>query len=222
LDVGDDVVVFRAMEVGFNGGHSAAMTLSVTAAGGLADSGCTNNRTNGGGGEHVAVHVTAFDLCHHPYTRPNADELVAKFANRFTLICGDSQHTLPDFLRPGATFQDAELESDHDPRPAQATVSWAHGGFDFAFVDGLHTYEGALSDLCQAWRLASEGATVVVDDCDMLAVADAWATVVKAGAVRPRRSGVGWQGICIGRWSRPPPPPEEMAALFIRMGSGSF
>ena len=194
------------MEVGFNGGHSAAITLSAIEAG--RPSNYAHERME----EEVVIHLTAFDICDHSYTRPNAEMLMAKYPNRLALICGDSQQTLPTFRRPVAVDQDvAELTRDSITVPE--VPKWAPGGFNFAFVDGLHTYQGALSDLCQAWRLAAQGATVVVDDCDQDAVADAWVTMVNAGAVWMHRPGIGWRGLCVGRWSRPPPPPEEMAAI---------
>ena len=205
LPVGEDPVIFRAMEVGFNGGHSAAITLSATEAGKF------SNYASERMSEEVEIHLTAFDICDHIYTRPNADVLMAKYPNRFNLVCGDSQQTLPTIRRPQALAHSA-TESVHGSQAVPGELKWASGGFNFAFVDGLHTFEGALSDLCQAWRLAAEGATVVVDDCDLHEVANAWAVMVNAGAVWMHRPGIGWRGLCVGRWLRPPPPPEELAA----------
>jgi hypothetical protein len=189
------------MEVGFNGGHSAAITLSITSPGGLADdfrSKIPNSKRVDIPTESVFVRLTAFDLCEHAYTKPNAEVLVTKFPGRFALVCGDSRISLVDFPRPREVYFETIQGAVNVSR-------WASGGgvFNLAFVDGLHVYEAALSDLRQSWRLSAQGNTVIVDDCDNYEVASAWATVVSSGAVIPRRPGIGWHGLCIGRWAFP-------------------
>ena len=98
-------------------------------------------------------------------------------ADRFAAVCGDSRETLAAY--------------EHAPGDAP---------FDWAFVDGLHTLEGARSDLRHARRLSAAGATVVLDDCNG-AVRDAWTAEVEEGHIVEHHRGLGWHGMCIGRFA---------------------
>ena len=44
---------------------------------------------------------------------------------------------------------------------------YAHDSIDAAFIDGDHSYEGALGDLQAVWPKLKNGATVVVHDTNM-------------------------------------------------------
>lgn len=123
---------FKALEIGFNGGHSAAMLLSLTV---------PQKQSS----VPSLVHLDAFDLCQHVYTKNAARIIDEAFPNHFKLTCGDSGVTLWDKVN-----QQSDARDDL---------------YDFSFVDGSHYKEGALSDLRAARLLSKKGSIVVVDDC---------------------------------------------------------
>ena len=149
----------RALEVGFNSGHSAAMLLSVAP---------------------PDASLVAYDLCEHAYSAAARDAVAESFAGRFEIVCGDSTATLATAAAAAARAPSAAIP------------------FDFVFVDGGHSLEVASADLRHVVRLARRGAKLVVDDCDLLDVHDAWRAAVDAGLVMEHYRGVSWNGLCIG------------------------
>jgi len=191
------VLRFRALEVGFNGGHSAALLLSSTSNDGGDDDeggvrGAGSRQTLGSvpksplrpHASRAEVSLSAFDLCAHAYTLPAAKHLNKVFPGRLDLTCGDSQVTLWDLVNHQANVTEPRADL-----------------FDFAFVDGLHTTETTLSDLRAARQLSRRGATVVLDDCPSPPVLSAWAQLVREGLISPKHPGICWRGMCIGTFA---------------------
>lgn len=118
--------------------------------------------------------ISAFDLCDHAYAEPNAALLARHFPGRVTLACGDSQDTLP------AQARDSNVAA--------------------IFIDGGHLYEVAFHDLVNGREISRAGALVVVDDCDDADVGAAFALAERLGVLRGVRRGLGWTGLCVGRY----------------------
>lgn len=47
---------------------------------------------------------------------------------------------------------------------ALAEMIWSKYEFDFIYVDGVHSAEGALTDACMAWGLLKQGGVMLFDD----------------------------------------------------------
>lgn len=97
----------RALEVGFNAGHSAALMLAV----------------------NPLLSVHAIDICRHAYTEPCAALLGKKFGTRFGFGKGDSKSVLAqldlkqfDFVHIGGGHDARTAKSDVDLFCARATV----------------------------------------------------------------------------------------------------
>ncbi len=71
----------NVMEIGFNGGHSANLFLSL----------------------NPEIKVTSFDLGEHSYVHDAKEYIDIKYPSRHTLILGDSRLTLPKFIRMNST-----------------------------------------------------------------------------------------------------------------------
>ncbi|KAG9405947.1 hypothetical protein AC1031_003869 [Aphanomyces cochlioides] len=89
----------RAMQVGFNAGHSA-MTLL---------------RAN------PKMHLTSFDVAFHPYVFASAAFLDVVFPGRHTLIPGDSTISIPDF-ESDTTFDFIFIDGGHSYEVASADL----------------------------------------------------------------------------------------------------
>merc|ERR1719401_2889820 len=89
---------------------------------------------------HPKLHMIAFDLCEHSYTRPCFEALSAIFPGRLELVVGRSQKSLPLWVKS------SNIRAD------------------LFHIDGDHSPEGALTDLEQAHAAARPGAWVVFDD----------------------------------------------------------
>ncbi len=145
----------RIAEIGFNAGQSSAIYLSL----------------------FPSIHVTAFDICQHEYTRGAAEALSQKYG-RLELVCGDSLQTLPGYWA--------------------GNDGSGKDNFDFVMVDGNHEYEWALGDIKNACRAMGKGGKVMVDDCDHQMVRLAWMQAVKEGTVMEWHKGVCWIDLCTG------------------------
>lgn len=124
----------RVAEIGFNAGVSALTMLEA----------------------NPALELISFDLGKWPTVGISGAYLKAQYGDRFKLILGDSQETLPAFY------------------PGMAP-------FDFVFVDGGHDYDVAFSDLV---NVAPHSKIVVIDDLNMPGVRKAWNQAVAAGIVK--------------------------------------
>lgn len=212
----------RMLEVGMNGGHSAAMVLAIS----NGKAGC---RVGGdSNAASVETRVVAFDICRYAYTRSAAEYLngtASGFHGRLDLKCGDSQETLPRFAavfrekrdqrqQQNCSFQEQEQQQlrtskngscEDDGRDSRSVDDEddeeSEPRFSFAFIDGLHTYDATLSDLRASRAVSAPGAVVVLDDCDHGDVAAAWDVFVAEGGATPQRQGVCWRGMCIGRFT---------------------
>jgi predicted O-methyltransferase YrrM len=86
------------------------------------------------------ANIVSFDLGEHHYVIDGKQFIDLKFPKRHTLILGDSHNTIPSFKK------------------------MSNIQFDFLFIDGDHSYEGALQDLLDCQALAEPNAVVVFDD----------------------------------------------------------
>ena len=163
-------------EIGFNAGHSAAVWLMA-------------NRN---------ISLLSFDMCSHPYTRPNFDMLVGSAVgkSRATLICGDSRETLPAYIARQAN-------------PPEVLCDIVH-------VDGGHEGDVPEMDLRHMRRLSHNHTVLLMDDlaCDApscKAPKEAWAQLIADGwlaedacvQLSKRR------GFCQGRYLDVPTPPDQ-------------
>lgn len=134
--------------------------------------------------------IHSFDICQHKYTLPNYDFLLERFKARaddgqrprLSLSCGDSREILVG-------------NNAGDLVKVKA---------DAVRVDGGHTLEVAASDILNAQRLAKPGALLLLDDCTFPEVWEAWQVAVDLGVVVPEHAGLGWRGMCIGRFTNNP------------------
>lgn len=92
----------RAMEIGFNAGHSAEVMLK-------------NNRT---------LTLTSFDLGGHEYVAHAGEFINAYYPNRHTLILGDSTKTIPAFIENNKSvkFDFIFIDGGHDYVIAKADM----------------------------------------------------------------------------------------------------
>ena len=72
--------------------------------------------------------------------------------------------------------------------------------FSLVFVDGNHSYHAALTDLEASRSVSAAGAMVLMDDCDDPEVSHAWRVFIAHGGAVEHRRGLGWGGMCIGRF----------------------
>ncbi len=89
---------------------------------------------------NTLANVTSFDLGEHHYVIDGKRFIDSKYPGRHMLILGDSHKTIPEFK------------------------SFTNKKFDFLFVDGDHSYDGALKDLMDCRDLASPNAVLAFDD----------------------------------------------------------
>lgn len=89
---------------------------------------------------HSLANVVSFDLGFHHYVIDGKQYIDGKFPGRHTLILGDSHRTIPTFKE------------------------FSNKKFDFLFIDGDHSFEGALKDLMDCQNLATPNAVIAFDD----------------------------------------------------------
>ncbi|WP_175478910.1 class I SAM-dependent methyltransferase [Rubrimonas cliftonensis] len=93
----------QGIEIGFNGGHSALMALSL----------------------NPELRLTAVDIGHHPYTALAARFLKRLFPERFRFVEGDSREVVPALRLAlvGARFDFAHIDGGHTPEICRADIS---------------------------------------------------------------------------------------------------
>jgi predicted O-methyltransferase YrrM len=79
--IGNEPNIKNIMEIGFNGGHSANLFLSL----------------------NPDIKVTSFDLGEHSYVYPAKEWIDNKYPSRHNLILGDSRSSIPTFIRKNPT-----------------------------------------------------------------------------------------------------------------------
>jgi len=85
--------------------------------------------------------VWSFDLGQYTYVLTGKSYIDHKYPKRHTLTIGDSKSTIPTF---SDNFEDMK--------------------FDCIFIDGDHSYEGAMADLMNCKRLAHKDTILIMDD----------------------------------------------------------
>lgn len=100
------------------------------------------------------VRYVGFDLGEHAYAHSAQRFLKSLFGDLIQVVWGDSERTLTDFRT-------------------------ANPGFvcDLAMVDGLHTYDAALTDSLNFLPLTRAGSVLAMDDMGMPELRRAWAEV---------------------------------------------
>lgn len=109
----------NVMEIGFNAGHSAEIFLS----------------------SNSDISLTSFDLGDHHYVKIGKEFIDKNYPNRHTLILGDSNITVPEFI-------------NNNPNTK----------FDLIFIDGGHEYTTAINDIINCKNLAHSNTIVIMDD----------------------------------------------------------
>ena len=135
------------------------------------------------------LQTRSFDIFGHEYARPKFALLEERVGRgRASLTCGDSRVTLPSAGVGSATLE---------------------GLADVVRIDGGHTLEVAAADLLNGRRLAKPRALVLLDDCTFAEVHEAWRVALDLGVVAPLREGLGWKGMCVGRYIPEAPAPSS-------------
>tara|TARA_B110000483_G_scaffold115862_1_gene140532 strand:+ start:511 stop:1128 length:618 start_codon:yes stop_codon:yes gene_type:complete len=114
----ENLGITNVLEIGFNVGHSADVFLN-------------NNKK---------IHMFSFDIGEHAHVALGKKYIDETYPHRHTLIIGDSQMTIPKFVK------DFKLK------------------FDVIFIDGGHEYQVVHADLENCRELAHNGTVVIIDD----------------------------------------------------------
>lgn len=128
------------LEIGLNAGHSALLALA------------------------QGVEYHGIDNCKHPYTRPAAEFLKAKFGSRFHFYEGDSQKLLPDM-----------------------PVSYPRLRFDLFHIDGNHAVSSVKADIDHCMRMALKNAWMIIDDTDLEAVEQLHRDLMREGRLKDEK-----------------------------------
>lgn len=108
------------LEIGFNAGHSCLLYL------------IANPNSS----------ITVFDLCYHKYTIPCFEYLQNKFPGRLSIIKGNSNETLPNYIHDNPNVK-----------------------FDLIHIDGGHEKTIAHNDFLNSYKVASN--LIIWDDTQM-------------------------------------------------------
>jgi hypothetical protein len=104
------------MEIGFNAGHSSAFVLSL-----LPD-----------------VRVDSYDICFHPYTKPNSLKVKKKFGKRFDFFQTDSRDIKPEVVAKNK-YDILFVDGNHKLDFVENDFNIAFGAkIPFMVVDDLH------------------------------------------------------------------------------------
>jgi hypothetical protein len=116
---------------------------------------------------------------------------------------------------------DEKVGVDPDPRARNAThrmtsdqffATYRGGGFDVAFIDGLHEEEQALRDLRNVWGVLRPHGMVVLHDCNPL-------TELAQGGI-PIKRACKWNGTVWRAWVRALGMPEWAHGMCVEMDEG--
>lgn len=96
----NDKSIIHAMEIGFNGGHSAELFLS-------------SNKN---------LKLVSFDLGIHDYVKDGKKFIDKTFPNRHELILGNSLKTIPEYIKKNIKFDLIFIDGGHDFKIANSDL----------------------------------------------------------------------------------------------------
>lgn len=99
--------------------------------------------------------IYAFDICYHSYVKPCVKYLNKMFNNRIVLIEGNSLETIPQ---------------------ADKKLSF---GIDIYHIDGCHNENVMIKDMENCYKLAKDGAYLILDDTDQEPISRCYKTYIK-------------------------------------------
>ena len=140
--------------------------------------------------EGLNTTLKTFDVFRLPYSNASRYHIDRLYPGRVTFYKGRSAETVPRYIR--------DVRAGVEPL------------CDVWFVDGDHGHTAPLQDLRNALQAASDGATIIADDCTrrFAAVMHAWHAMLQTGTIHdafnrtlnlPHPSGL--KGWCVGRYA---------------------
>ena len=142
--------------------------------------------------EGLKTKLRTFDVFRLPYANASRTFIDSEYPGRVRFFKGKSVDTVPRYI--------SEINAGTEPK------------CDLWFVDGDHGHGVPIKDMNNAIASASDGATIIADDCTSRfpEVKSAWRTLLKTGVIAdpfnktlnlPPPGGV--KGWCVGRYVAP-------------------
>lgn len=139
--------------------------------------------------EGLDTQLKTFDVFRLPYSNASRDWIDGQYPGRVTFFKGKSSITVPRYV--------SEVRAGRQPK------------CDVWFIDGDHNRGAPLEDLKNSLQAASDGATIIADDCTsrFKAVQVAWRATLATGTIAHSFNRTmnlpppgGLKGWCVGRY----------------------